>query len=100
MSEGGHIIRFEADIIRFEGPGGWHGVFLPEAAAAEARFFGRANTVGAIAVQVRIGNTTVRTSLFPDRRRQSYLLPLKASLRKQEGLGEGSRISALVTLCN
>lgn len=99
MSPDGHIIYFEADIMRFDGPGGWHGVFLPEEAAAEARFFGRANKLGAIAVQVQIGKATARTSLFPDSKRHSYLLPLKASLRKQEGIGEGGRISVRIMLC-
>lgn len=98
MSPDGHIICFEADIMRFDGPGGWHGVFLTEEAAAEARFFGRANKLGVIAVQVQIGKAKARTSLFPDRSRQSYLLPLNASLRKQEGIGEGSRISVRITL--
>lgn len=99
MSDGGHAICFEAEVIRFDGPGGWHGAFLPEEAAAEARFFGRANALGAIAVQARIGATIVRTTLFPDSRRGSYLLPLKAALRKREELVAGSLILVFLTLC-
>jgi hypothetical protein len=99
MSHDGHSIGFEAEVVRFDGPGGWFVVFLPEEAAAEARFFGRANALGAIAVELRIGTTTVRTCLFPDNKRRSYLLPLKAALRKREDLAEGSRIAGLITLC-
>lgn len=98
MSEDGHAIHFEAEVVRFDGPGGWHGVFLPAEAAAEARFFGRANALGAIAVQARIGATRVKTSLFPDKRRDSFLLPLKADLRRREAIAAGSRISVHLTL--
>ena len=98
MSEDGHAIHFEAEVIRFDAPGGWHAVFLPPDAAAEARFFGRANGLGAIAVQVLIGTTRVRTSLFPDKRRDSFLLPLKADLRRCENIKVGSRISVHLTL--
>ncbi len=93
MSEGSHEIAFAADVIRFDGPGGWHGVYLPEGAAAEARFFGHANPLGAIAVRARIGRTQARTSLFPDKARDTYLLPLKAALRRSESIEEGDRIS-------
>lgn len=93
MSEGGHVITFVSEVIRFDGPGGWHGVFLPPDATSEVRFFGRANALGAIAVRAQIGATEVRTSLFPDKRRDSFLLPLKASLRRSENVKEGDRIT-------
>ncbi len=98
MSCNGHVIGFEAEVLRFEGPGGWHGVFLPAEAAAAARFLGRANALGAIAVTVEIGDTTGRTSLFPDKRRDSYLLPLNAKLRRAADIAAGSRIAVTVRL--
>jgi hypothetical protein len=94
VNESGHAIRFEAEVVRFDGPGGWHGVFLPTDAASEARFFGRVNALGAIAVRVQIGATQVKTSLFPDKRRDSFLVPLKAELRRSENIKEGDRITA------
>jgi Domain of unknown function (DUF1905) len=93
VSPGRHSICFEAEVIRFDGPGGWHGVFLPTDAAAEVRFFGRANALGAIAVLAQIGNSEVKTSLFPDKRRDSFLLPLKATVRRTENVKEGDRIT-------
>ncbi|MDQ0421940.1 hypothetical protein J2045_002984 [Peteryoungia aggregata LMG 23059] len=100
MSTGRREIRFEAEVIRFDAPGGWHGAFLTEEATAEARFFGRANALGTIAVEVQIGASTARTCLFPDSRRKSYLLPLKAALRKREALVAGRWISVILTLCD
>lgn len=93
MSDGSHAILFEAEVVRFDGPGGWHGVFLPPDAASEARFFGRANTLGAITVRAQIGVTKIKTSLFPDKRRDSFLLPLKAELRRRENIEEGDPIT-------
>ncbi len=97
MSESGQTIRFEAEVVRFDAPGGWHGVFLDEEAAARARFFGHPNALGAIAVQVQIGTSTAKTSLFPEKR-ATYLLPLKAELRRRESITEGCMISVLLTV--
>lgn len=88
-----HVIRFEADVIRFDGTGGWHVVFLPPDAASEVRFFGRANALGAVSVTAQTGKSQVLTSLFPDKRRNSFLLPLKSALRRQEAIKEGDRIT-------
>ena len=48
---------------------------------------------GAIPVTVSIGESTWKTSLFPSKD-GSYLLPIKASVRKAEGIDEGSRVEA------
>lgn len=85
-------IQVTTAVIRFEGPGGWHGIFLPIEAVAELRFFGLPNAMGAIAVEARVGETTVRTSLFPDSKRDSFLLPLKAELRRREKIAAGDTI--------
>lgn len=98
MSEANHQIRFEAEVIRFNGPGGWHGVFLSTDAASEARFFGRSNALGTIAVRAQVGTSEVKTSLFPDKRRDSFLLPLKATLRRSENIKEGDRIAVTLRL--
>lgn len=48
---------------------------------------------GAIPVTVTIGESTWKTSLFPSKD-GTYLLPIKASVRKAQGIGEGDRIEA------
>ena len=40
-------------------------------------------------VQVRVGSTTWSTSIFPDKGRGTFLLPVKKSVRDREGLDEG-----------
>ena len=50
---------------------------------------------GSLKVTARIGDTTFRTSLFPSKER-GWLLPVKASVRRAEGICEGDEV--VVTL--
>jgi len=43
-----------------------------------------------VRVEVTIGATTWRTSLFPDSKRQTYVLPVKKDVRRREGLVAGA----------
>jgi hypothetical protein len=51
-----------------------------------------------IKVRVRIGRLSRETSIFPDTKTQSYLLPLKADVRKQLGIKEGDAVSVMLEL--
>jgi hypothetical protein len=44
---------------------------------------------GSVYVDATIGRTTWQTSIFPDSARGTYLLPVKAPVRRAEGLGPG-----------
>ena len=83
---------FVAEVWEHEGPGAWHFVSLPEELAddIEERFGHRARGFGSLRVEVRIGRTRWRTSLFPDNKRGTYLLPLKKAVRVAEGLTPGA----------
>ncbi|WBU38560.1 DUF1905 domain-containing protein [Homoserinibacter sp. YIM 151385] len=45
---------------------------------------------GAVPVEVSTGTTSWRTSVFPDAARGSYVLPVKAAVRRAEGLEPGA----------
>lgn len=47
---------------------------------------------GSLKVTARIGDTTFRTSLFPSKE-MGWLLPVKASVRRAEGIGEGDQVA-------
>lgn len=47
---------------------------------------------GSLKVTARIGDTTFRTSLFPSKER-GWLLPVKAAVRRAEGIGAGDRVA-------
>jgi hypothetical protein len=56
---------------------------------------GRRGGFGSLKVRARIGNSEFATSVFPSNE-LGWMLPVKASVRKAEGLSKGSEV--LVTL--
>lgn len=50
---------------------------------------------GSLKVTARIGDSVFRTSLFPSRE-LGWLLPVKAAVRKAEGIGEGDSVDVLL----
>ena len=48
---------------------------------------------GSIKVVATIGKTRWSTSIFPDKRSSTYVLPLKAAVRRAEGIDAGDTIS-------
>jgi hypothetical protein len=83
---------FTAEVWEHDGPGGWHFVGLPEAVAdeIEAGFGHRAAGFGSVRVEVAIGSSRWSTSIFPDRERGTYLLPVKKPVRVAERIADGS----------
>lgn len=90
--------EFEGRIIFWRGPAPWYFVAVPEEDSAEIKAVSNLVTYGwgVIPVQVRIGRTEFRTSLFP--KDQLYLVPIKASVRKAEALEEGDVVAVQLVL--
>ena len=87
-------IAFEAVVWVYSGPAAWHFVTLPEKSAQMIRFVaGRRPGFGSVRVHVSIGASRWKTSIFPDKNSGSYLLPLKADMRRREGISAGDRIA-------
>ena len=75
-----------------DGPAAWHFVSLPEEVSDEIehRYGSSAAGFGSVRVEVTIGATTWRTSLFPDSKRATYVLPVKKQVRRAERIDAGS----------
>ncbi|OGG57819.1 hypothetical protein A2853_04135 [Candidatus Kaiserbacteria bacterium RIFCSPHIGHO2_01_FULL_55_17] len=75
--------------------GAWHFVHVDKAQSAKIKekYAGPRRGFGAVRVSVKIGKTTWQTSIFPDKRSGTYLLPLKAAVRRAEGIFEGETIT-------
>lgn len=84
--------EFTAEVWEHDGPSAWYFVSLPEPIAdeIEERHGGRAAGFGSLRVEVRVGPTVWRTSIFPDTRRATYVLPLKRAVRTAAGLTAGA----------
>ncbi len=53
---------------------------------------------GSVRVLVTIGSTTWKTSIFPDTKSRSYVLPIKKDVRKKENIEAGSKIVVSISL--
>jgi hypothetical protein len=86
------VFRFRAELWEHEGPAAWYFISLPDEIAddIEEQFGHAAGGFGSIRVQVTIGATTWHTSLFPDSKRATYVLPVKKPVRTAERLSAGS----------
>ncbi|MCU1368581.1 MAG: uncharacterized protein JWN39_4220 [Ilumatobacteraceae bacterium] len=84
--------RFTAELWEHPGSGSWHFVSLPEDVAddIEDLFGHHAGGFGSVRVEVTIGGSCWRTSVFPDTKRATYVLPVKKPVRTAEGLRAGS----------
>lgn len=76
-------------------PVSWHFLTVTGEAAAAIRAAapGRSAAWGSVYVEARLGGTTWKTSVFPSKEAGGYLLPLKAAVRKKEGVGEGDTVT-------
>lgn len=78
----------------------WTFVSLPAEASEEIRELsaGQARGFGSVRVRVTIGGSVWTTSIFPDSKRDAYVLPVKRSVRQAEGLDEGGTAQVRVEL--
>ena len=80
-------------------PGSWHFLTLPADLADELAFeAGPPRGFGSVRVEVSVGDTTWRTSLFPDSAAGSYVLPMKKQVRLAEGLVAGDTCEVTLEL--
>ena len=92
---------FEATLWRHDGgPAAWHFVTLPIEVADEiaARFADVHAAFGTVRVRARAGDVEWTTSVFRDTKAGSYLLPVKADVRRRLGTAEGDVISLVLAL--
>jgi hypothetical protein len=85
---------FTAELWRYSGDAAWHFLTLPFEVAdeIEARTEGTTRGFGSVRVRVVCGSSAWETSVFPDRKTESYLLPVKKSVRVAEALSDGDQV--------
>lgn len=78
----------------------WHFLTIPktESVTIKKSFGANSRGWGSLPVSVKIGKTSWDTSIFPDRKSGTYLLPIKASVRKAEGLFDGDTVRYTVSI--
>lgn len=94
--------RFSAELWQWDArkSDAWFFVTLPHDLAddLEARHGHRAAGFGSLRVEVTVGATTWQTSIFPDSKAQSYVLPVKKAVRVKESLAPGHPVDVTLAV--
>lgn len=82
-----------------EAAGRWYFITVPEEKSDEIRAhaFGSPRGFGSVRVEATIGDVTWPTSVFP-LNSGGYLLPVKASVRRDAGLAAGDEVTVSLEL--
>jgi Domain of unknown function (DUF1905) len=86
-------IKFDGEIWYWKGPAPWYFVTVPALQCRDLKAISGVVTYGwgMIPVHVQIGKAEWTTSLWP--KDDLYIVPIKASVRKAEGLAEGDTVT-------
>lgn len=91
MEHPGIKYEFEAKPWLYDGQGAWHFVSLPVELATEIRTHLKSEEEGwgRLKVTAKIGETEWKTAIWFSTKSHTYLLPLKAAVRKSEHIETG-----------
>jgi hypothetical protein len=89
---------FRGTAWRYESPAGWYFISLPPDLAVEIRstFGGEEEGWGRLKVKAGIGHAVWKTAIWFDTKRNTYLLPLKAEIRKKEAITTETEIEVFL----
>jgi hypothetical protein len=86
--------RFTSVLWRWEAQDAWRFVTVPVDLTEAIRLTaGPPKGFGSVRVEVTVGATSWRTSVFPDASRGSYVLPIKKAVRQAEDLDDGDDVT-------
>ena len=90
--------EFATKIWHYSGPRGWHFVSLPYELSKEIRdnLKSEEEGWGRLKATAIIGNSSWETAIWFDTKMKTYLLPLKAEIRKKEKLVADKNIKTII----
>lgn len=89
------MYEFEAELWIWDArkTDSWTFVSLPTEIADEVLdITGPRRGFGSVRVEVTVGGSVWRTSIFPDSKSKTFVLPVKKAVRTAEGVGEGDAL--------
>lgn len=83
----------------YSGQAAWHFIGVPKKESEEIKKAQKVKVgFGSVPVMVTIGKTRWKTSIFPDKRSGTYLLPIKAEVRKKENIMSENIVSLTIQI--
>lgn len=94
--------KFKTSLDKWSGDGGWFFIRIPKKYYDELKMISLDNKrgFGSIRVEVTVGTSIWRTSIFPDNDDKSFILFVKKQIRSSEDLDLGSRLNVAVKVLN
>lgn len=94
------LYKLKSKVIPYPGMGAWHFAYVDtkNSSIIKEKHSKKKAGFGSIRVTVKIGKTTWKTSIFPDKQSGSYLLPIKRQVRFEEGIDAGDTVSFTLTI--
>jgi hypothetical protein len=91
---------FEGEMWIYAGNAAWCFITLPVEYAEDIKAIAgpRKRGFGSLRVKATIGAESWRTSIFPDTKSKSYVLPIKKEIRKKCGIQAGDTVNVEVAL--
>ena len=92
--------RFTASLWEHEGEAAWFFASLPESVSDDIadQQGPHRRGFGSVRVSVTVGSTTWKTSVFPDSKRKTYILPVKKAVRTAERLTTDTPVAFALAL--
>lgn len=92
--------KFRGELWHLPEEAGWHFVTLPQDLAEQLREDSAAfrKGFGSVRVNASIGGHRWSTSVFPDAKTSSYLLPVKKAVRTAAGIRAGDEVDVELSL--
>ncbi len=93
--------NLKSQVWLYPGLSGWHFISIPTQQGAKIREKYRHLHKGwsSLPVEISLGKTRWKTSMFWSKDAQSYILPLKAEIRRKEEIMVNDEVKYTITLC-
>jgi len=93
-------VRFDAELWEYTGQAAWALVAVPTGHSADIAAIPRAPRTGfgSIRVSATLGGSSWVTSIFPDSKSGTFLLPVKKAIRARERVGPGDVVGVSLEL--
>lgn len=90
--------QLRSKIWLYDGPAAWHFLTINKGLSKDIKaMVDSPRGFGSVRVEITIGKTTWRSSIFPEKS-GTYVLPLKAEVRKKENLRAGQTVQVKLTI--
>lgn len=86
--------EFKAKLWEYKGKGAWHFITVPKDISSDIYDLssGRTNGFGSVRVEISIGNSSWKTSIFPNKAEKTFMFPVKKIIRDAEKLSLGDQV--------